>query len=88
MSRGGSKRRYRIRRKRWHENPVVETVGDAAVEVGTNAVLDGAGSLAEAAADSAGGEVVGSFGCCVVEAVCAASVLAALLLVPTFLLLS
>ena len=84
MSRGGTKRRYRVRRKRWHQNPVVETVGDSAIEVGMNTALEGAGNLA----DGAAGEVVGSFGCCVVEAVGAACMLAGLLFVPVYLLMA
>jgi hypothetical protein len=87
LSRGGGKRRYRIRRKRRRDGPVADIVGEAAIDGGLEAGFEVAGAAAEAV----GGldtEVVGTFGCCVVEAVCAASVLAALLLVPTYLVLS
>ena len=67
MSRGTSKRKLRVRRKRRHEG----FAGDVADEVGT----------------AAGPEVVGEFGCCVVEAVGSVSILVGLLLVPTYLLL-
>lgn len=66
MSRGGAKRRYRVRRKRKDS-----TVADVAAEV----------------ADGVGTEVVGEFGCCVVEAVGALSILVGLLLVPVYLLM-
>ena len=46
------------------------------------------GSLAGDAADDAGHQVVAEFGCCLVEAVTGATVLAALMIVPAYYLLS
>jgi hypothetical protein len=66
-----------MRRRGRRAGDVVEEAADS----GADAALDGVDSALDT-------ELVGSFGCCVVEAVGAASVLATLLLVPTYLLLS
>ena len=60
MSRGASKRRYRVRRKHRGES-VADVLGE-------------------------GGEAVANFGCCLIEAAGAMSILAGLLAVPLFLL--
>ena len=77
MSRGAPKRRYRLRRRRRRDNPARE------------AVKEGADLAVECFADDAAdGEVVGSFGCCVVEAVGSVSILIGLVFVPAYLMLS